>query len=159
MEISETADRRAARGPVGWLSHFFAKGLREEALADFPSRPRRNRNASRAPGRKSNSGGRPAAARPTVDSEEHILTAWDGLGRPGAAAQSKGATAYALGRGRQKGDPGEIQPTTPRPGAHFLHRTRRPRALDRAQRACGARCLFVLPAPRAQGAADKGAGK
>ena len=78
---------------------------------------------------------------------------------PGDAAQSKGATAYALGRGRQKGDPGEIQPTTPRPGAHFLHRKRRPRALDRAQRACGARCLFVLPAPRAQGAADKGAGK
>ena len=152
-------NRRPARSRETPIGQTFIKGSRKlRKIADLPVSPI-CRNASRAPGRKSNSGGRPAATGPAVDSEEHILTAWDGLGRPGAAAQSKGASASALGRGRQKGDPGEIQPTTPRPGAHFLHRKRRPRALDRAQRACGARCLFVLPAPRAQGAADKGAGK
>ena len=139
---------------------------------------------------------------------------------PGDAAQSKGATAYAVGRGRQKGDPrnrgqgtaattearvaqeardfvlnapvppkepkfvpdssgmyprpdsNRLWPSAdhnreqpkPRPnhflpasGVHFLHGKHPPHVLFCAERACGACCFFVLPAPRAQGPPEQGA--
>ena len=136
---------------------------------------------------------------------------------PGDAAQSKGATAYAIGRGRQKGEGGRqtaaatearvaqeardfvlnapvppkepkflpdssgmyLRPDSnclwlsadhnreqpkPRPnhflpasGVHFLHGKHPPHVLFCAERACGACCFFVLPAPRAQGPPEQGA--
>ena len=126
---------------------------------------------------------------------------------PGDAAQSKGATAYAVrqtaaareARVAQEGqsfvqtapaapkepkfvpdssgmylrpdsnclwlsaDHNREQPK-PRPnhflpasGVHFLHGKHPPHVLFCAERACGACCFFVLPAPRAQGPPEQGA--
>ena len=40
LQILETVDRRPARGPVGWLSQKFAKGVMRDAFADLPIRVR-----------------------------------------------------------------------------------------------------------------------
>ena len=45
----------------------------------------------------------------------------------------------------------------PASGVHFLHGKHPPHVLFCAERACGACCFFVLPAPRAQGPPEQGA--
>ena len=45
----------------------------------------------------------------------------------------------------------------PASGVHFLHGKHPPHVLFCAERACGARCFCVLPAPRAQGPPEQGA--